>query len=203
MAAQAGSTHRAPRISIILQGKVGWTCIMPLIVGTTHHKPLPKNMCYTHGWPQHTSLQKKCNTWFRTLGSRQSEGGNMIEVTAGPREVHRVHGRYLMYQVHTVGPSQTRECLVVFLSGAQMPYRGSTLKDRQTDGTDFVPSISNSSDSFKWKGTNIFINKLFYIGICLQTVWLSGIFTGLFGHRYDVDDEFVQKWYAVCCVMLQ
>ncbi len=23
-----------------------------LIVGTTHHKPLPKNMCHTHGWPQ-------------------------------------------------------------------------------------------------------------------------------------------------------
>ncbi len=25
----------------------------PLIVGITHHKPLPKNMCHTHGWPQH------------------------------------------------------------------------------------------------------------------------------------------------------
>ncbi len=29
------------------------------IVGITHHKPLPKNMCHTHGWPQHGLLKIK------------------------------------------------------------------------------------------------------------------------------------------------
>ncbi len=45
------------------------------VVGTTHYKPLPKNMCHTHGWPQHMSwkvIMLKETFWRNEGNKRQS-----------------------------------------------------------------------------------------------------------------------------------
>ncbi len=60
-----GGKNQAPAYSVSDKGphdslKPKW-CFNPipwiLLVGITHHKPLPQNMCHTNGWPQQKSSQ--------------------------------------------------------------------------------------------------------------------------------------------------
>ncbi len=78
--------NQAPAYSVSDKGQHDWLkpkwCFNPipwiLLVGITHHKPLPQDMCHTHGWAQQKSLnEQSTNTWQTTWHSTLGGAGGV------------------------------------------------------------------------------------------------------------------------------